>query len=195
MTARTRRAVLAAPLLSVTAALLTACSIPNMSAPVAITPPATPTHVASPASPDLSGAGASEVFRVGSDGKLVPGRRAPTSGDTRAQVTQALSQLTAGPDGAEQSRGLSSAIPPGLSVMLVRLIGPQAIVDIKGTDPGPATEEARLATAQVVLTLTSIPSVDSVLLTRNGNPRAVLPDGELTQLPMTRQDVAALLQQ
>jgi len=195
VTARTRRAVLAAPLLSVTAVVLAACSIPNMSSPVAITPVATPTRTTAPATPDLSGAGGSELYLVGSDGKLVPVRRAPTSGGTKSQVEQALGQLTAGPDGDEQARGLTSAIPPGLSVMLVRLIGSQAIVDIKGTDPGPATEEARLATAQVVLTLTSIPTVDSVLLTRNGRPQAVLPDGELTQLPMTKEDVAALVQQ
>jgi spore germination protein GerM len=175
--------------------VLVGCGIPNMSTPVAITAAATPTRATAPASPDLSGPGGSELFLVGSDGKLVPVRRAPTSGDTHSQVEQALSHLTAGPDGDEQARGLTSAIPPGLQVMLVRLIGSQAIVDIKGTDPGPATEEARLATAQVVLTLTSIPSVDSVLLTRNGHPQAVLPDGELTQLPMTKDDVAALMQQ
>ena len=117
------------------------------------------------------------------------------AGDTTAQVTQVLSQLTAGPDPDEQSRGLSSAIPPGLSVMLEGVDGSKAIVDIEGTDPGPATEEARLATAQVVLTLTSLPQVDSVLLKRNGQPHAVLPDGELTEQPLTREDVVSLLQQ
>jgi spore germination protein GerM len=194
VTKATRRAALVGSALFV-AALLTACGIPNMSAPVAITPVATATRTASPASPDLTGPGGSELFLVGSDGKLVPVRRAPTSGDAKAQVEQALSQLTAGPDGDEQARGLTSAIPPGLSVMLSRMVGPQAVVDIRGSDPGPATEEAKLATAQVVLTLTSIPAVDSVLLTRNGQPQAVLPDGELTDRPMTRADVAALLQQ
>jgi hypothetical protein len=195
MTRRGAPRAVATQVLCVAALLLTACSIPNMSEPVAITPASTPTRAAAPSSQDLIGPGGSELFLVGADAKLVPVRRSPVTGDTKTLVTKALSQLTGGPDQSEQSRGLSSAIPPGLSVMLVRLIGTQAIVDVKGTDPGPATEEARLATAQVVLTLTSIPQVDSVLLTRNGRPQAVLPDGELTQLPITRDDVASLLQQ
>jgi Sporulation and spore germination len=176
--------------------LLTACGIPNMSEPAAVSTLATPTRPASAASsyPTTTGRGP-EVYLVGSDARLVPVRHVPASGDVAAMATQALSQLTAGPDPDEQARGLSSAIPPGLSVMLVRLKGPLAIVDVKGTDPGPATEEAKLATAQVVLTLTSIPGVDSVLLTRNGVPQAVLPDGELTQLPISREDVAGLLKQ
>ena len=177
-------------------ALLAACSIPNMAEPVAITPAETPVRTAVPASPGASGlVDASEVFLVDGGGRLVPVHRAPASGDTTAQVTQVLSQLTAGPDPDEQSRGLSSAIPPGLSVMLEGVVGSRAVVDIEGTDPGPATEEARLATAQVVLTLTSLPQVDSVLLKRNGQPHAVLPDGELTEQPLTREDVVSLVQQ
>jgi spore germination protein GerM len=45
-----------------------------------------------------------------------------------------------------------------------------------------------------VLTLTALPGVVSVLLTRNGRPlEATLPDGELTALPMTKQDFAVLV--
>jgi len=177
------------------AVALASCGIPNMADPERITPPPTPrgVPVATPSNLSVVG-GAAELFLVGADNKLAAVRRAPIAGDTQALVSQTLSQLTAGPDEEERARGLSSAIPPGLTVQLVRLIGTQAIVDIGGTDPGPAAEEARLATGQVVLTLTAIPQVDSVLLTRNGRPlEAVLPDGVLTELPLTRDDFMVLV--
>jgi spore germination protein GerM len=190
-----RQTFVAAGLSVLAAVVLAACGIPNMAKPVAFSPP-TPSPAAASPSPRLTSTGAAaEIYLVGPAGKLVPVRRDNVVGDVSSQATEVLSQLTAGPDQQDLARGLSSAIPPGLTVMLVRLSGQLAVVDLKGTDPGPATDEARLATAQVVLTLTSIPPVSQVLLTRNGVPQAVLPDGELTQLPMTRDDVSALLQQ
>jgi spore germination protein GerM len=181
--------------LALVAVVVASCGIPNMADPAPMTQPPTASRapVTTPSNLSVVG-GAAELFLVGADNMLVAVRRPPIAGDTHALVTQTLSQLTSGPDDEERARGLSSAIPPGLTVQLVRLIGTQAIVDIGGTDPGPAAEEARLATGQVVLTLTAIPQVDSVLLTRNGRPlEAVLPAGVLTELPLTRDDYMVLL--
>jgi len=193
---RTAAATLAAAVLAATGALVTACGIPNMDTAEQITPPSTPTHspVVSPTDLDVVG-GAAVLYLVGDDGRLVLVRRGPIAGDTRALVGQTLQELTSGPDQDERDRGLSSAIPPGLTLTPVRLIGSQAVVDIGGTDPGPAADQARLVTGQVVLTLTALPQIDSVLLTRNGRPlEAVLPDGELTELPLTREDFTVLVQ-
>jgi spore germination protein GerM len=182
--------------MGLSAALLAGCGIPNMDEAAKVSPPSTPTHAPAPSPNPSAVGGPSVVYLVGSDGRLVLVHGQPIAGDTSALVTQTLSQLTAGPDQVDRDRGLSSAIPPGLTVKLVKLIGGQAVVDIGGTDPGPAADQARLATGQVVLTLTALPQVDSVLLTRNGRPTgAVLPDGELTQLPLTRADYMVLVQQ
>ena len=191
---RTTTGVLAAGVLALSGALVAGCGIPNMGAAERITPPPTPSRAPVTTPTDLNVVGGPAVlYLVGSDNKLVLVRRGPIAGGTRELVTQTLGELTAGPDQVERDRGMASAIPPGLTLTLVRLIGSNAVVDIGGTDPGPAADQAKLAIGQVVLTLTAIPQVDSVLLTRNGRPlEAVLPDGELTELPLTREDFTVL---
>jgi hypothetical protein len=52
-----------------------------------------------------------------------------------------------------------------------------------------------LAVAQVVLTVTSVPGVDSVLVTRDGAPVELpLPGGALTSGPVTGRDYISLVE-
>ncbi len=54
-------------------------------------------------------------------------------------------------------------------------------------------EQSPLAVAQIVLTATSVPAVERVVLTRQGEPlEAQLPDGGLTTAPLAAQDYAEL---
>ena len=54
-----------------------------------------------------------------------------------------------------------------------------------------ASDSNRLEVAQIVLTATSVPGVDAVLLELAGEPiEAPLPDGELADRPLTAQDYA-----
>lgn len=175
--------------------VLVACGIPNMVDPVAISPVTTPSRVAQGSGSGVAiTGGSSRLFFVVGDDRLHGVDRGPLTGTVRAQVTQVLSELTGGPDGEELAAGLSSAIPPGLTLRLVELDGSQAIVDVEGTDPGPGGNQAHLVAGQVVLSLTALPAIDSVLLTRNGQPHgSALPDGELTTKPLTRDDYTVLV--
>lgn len=102
-----------------------------------------------------------------------------------APLPHALTALSAGPDRDRRPRGLGTAIPPGLSVAVTRLDRGTATVDLRG-EPVPAGEQGPLAVAQIVLTATSVPTVDRVLLTRDGAPlEAPLPDGGLAAAPLT----------
>ncbi len=176
---------------------LSGCGLPTMDEPAAIDQAGVPDHAAAGSQTQSRPAagGTADLFFVSGENMLRPVRRAPVSADTQQAIAQTLAQLVAGPDATERKAGLSSAIPPGLTLKLVSLVDGQAVVDLEGSDPGPAADQAHLATGQVVLTLTAMPLVDSVLLTRNGRPlEAALPDGELTALPLTEQDFSVLLQ-
>jgi spore germination protein GerM len=175
---------------------LAGCGLPTMSEPAAIDQAAVPTPAARGSHSDsLLPGGTAELYFVSGERMVRAVRRAPVAGNAAQVIERTLAQLVSGPDETERSAGLSSAIPPGLTLTLVKLSGGLAVVDIVGTDPGPAADQAHLATAQVVLTLTALPLVDSVMLTRNGRPlEAALPDGELTALPLTERDFTVLVQ-
>jgi spore germination protein GerM len=67
-------------------------------------------------------------------------------------------------------------------------------VDIGGAAEAPSGRESRTAVAQIVLTATSLPEVEGVLLTRAGTPvEAPLPSGELTSAPLSAADYAGFL--
>ncbi|MFI5099853.1 MAG: GerMN domain-containing protein [Actinomycetes bacterium] len=180
----------------VAALVLSGCGLPTMDAPAAITQAALPTRTAqSQAGGPVTPGAPAELFFVSRGQKLQAVRREHVSGTPEQLIDQTLQQLVAGPDDTELSAGLSTAIPPGLTLRLASLTDGSAVVDLMGTDPGPAADQAHLATGQVVLTLTALPMVDSVLLTRNGRRlEAALPDGELTALPLTERDFAVLVQ-
>ena len=67
-------------------------------------------------------------------------------------------------------------------------------IDLGGDAEAPAGQESRRAVAQIVLTATSLPEVEEVLLTRDGEPvDAPLPSGELTSQPLSAADYEPLL--
>lgn len=130
------------------------------------------------------------VFLV--DGKqLVPVRRAlePPVG-----AVALIDAIADGPTAEEQARGLRTALssPPKITSATVDRTG-HLRVDL-ARDPAEAgAAEQVLAFGQVVLSLTSLPSIRSVVFRVGGQPLQVpRGDGSLTTSPLTRQDYAQL---
>jgi spore germination protein GerM len=106
-----------------------------------------------------------------------------------------LDALGLGPPPAEFEAGVRTAVPTNLVVRFRK--GAVATVDLdaelfRGIDPG----NQRHAVAQIVLTLTRLPGIDSVLFTVGGDPLSVYQrNDELTEPgePVTREDYEELL--
>lgn len=181
----------------VTAALLAACGAPVAGPPVTITAvPYDLTRPAGPASatPDPGGTARPYVYLV-RDQVLVPVRvPGPRPTDPSGAVAEVLGQLTEGPSERDRLAGLSTALGPGTTITLTDLSRGVARVDLSAGDQAPAASRVPLAVAQVVLTVTSVPGVDAVLVTRDGDPVELpLPGGALTASPVTAADYVALL--
>src|SRR5262249_38683154 len=87
--------------------------------------------------------------------------------------------------------GLSSALPSGASLVLVRTADSVAVIDLRVDQPPP---EQTIVLAQIVLSATTVPGVDAVLLTLNGKRiNAPLANGAHTSRPLTRTDYRGLL--
>ena len=113
--------------------------------------------------------------------------------DTAEAVRSVLEWLSSGPSDAQRDAGLTTALGPDTSVRLSALEGTLARIDLAAGDQVPAPARVPLAVAQVVLTVTSVPGVDSVLLSRDGTPVELpLPGGALTDQPVTARDYLSL---
>jgi spore germination protein GerM len=129
------------------------------------------------------------------DSALVPVKASATDlADPARTIGEVLAQLAEGPSEADRSAGLSTAL--GLDTVF-RLAGFEAGVariDIAAGEQLPSSSRVPLAVAQVVLTATSVPGVDSVLISRDGTPVELpLPGGALTAGPVTGRDYAELV--
>lgn len=126
---------------------------------------------------------------------LVPVEAAPPRpADTQATLAAVLEQLSTGPSETDRSAGLSTALGPDTRIRLERLGGGVAHIDVSAGDQVPSPARVPLAVGQIVLTSTSVPQVDAVLVTRDGSPvQLPLPGGALTSAPVTAQDYAELI--
>lgn len=124
------------------------------------------------------------VFLADADGKLQEVRRQVTTPMTVAKVVEAL---LAGPSETESSR-LATAITSGTELLgiegpsegLVTVDLSRDVLDITG-------RQQILALAQVVWTVTALPSVDRVLFEFEGEPTEVQNgNGTLTSSPLSR---------
>ncbi|GAA2164514.1 GerMN domain-containing protein [Pedococcus bigeumensis] len=192
-----RRVGLALSLAAV-ATVSSACGVPDHGPPVTITK--VPYDLTRPepkktGAPTASATARPYVYLV-RDEALVPVPSSVTEvGDRAAAVTSVLSQLTEGPSEQDRTAGLSTALGPDTPVHLARLEGSVARIDIATGDQVPPASRVPLAVAQVVLTVTSVPGVDSVLVTRDGAPVELpLPGGALTSGPVTGRDYISLVE-
>lgn len=140
---------------------------------------------------------ATSVFLVDNDDYLVEVRR-QLPGEVRGEVRVAIGSLLTPPTEIEVNSGLSTAIPP--SVSLRGVVGPEdglVTIDLRsgateGTDGSP--EISRLAFAQLVYTADAVPGVDRVLFQVDGQAREVpTGEGQSTAEPLSTDDYRQFL--
>lgn len=106
-------------------------------------------------------------------------------------LQELLDTLAVGPDASDRQRGLSTALPPTTRLTVTELVGDLATVDLSF---GQVPPDQTTAIAQIVLTATSVPGVNRLLLTFDGEPlEAPLASGAQTGRPLTRSDYLPLL--
>ena len=179
-------------------AVLAGCGVPTGGEPSTIAPTDVPYGLASPSpsptptAPPEAKVDASRVHWVTADNVLVPRVREVGGATRRDRLAYLLEQLAAGPTRDEREEQLSTALPPEVRISVTGMDGGTATIDLDGFAQAPAGVSGRRAVAQIVLTATSVPGVEAVLLELAGEPiEAPLPAGELTARPLTEQDYAA----
>ncbi|MCF6746423.1 hypothetical protein E9529_19530 [Blastococcus sp. KM273128] len=172
------------------------CGVPSGSGPTTIAPSDVPYGLAAPspapsAAPSAVPGEVGWAYLVGPDEALVPRARDSGSGSVEDRLADLLTGLAAGPTGEERAEGLSSALPSGTTLEVSGIDGGTATIDLAGVSP---LSSGRRAVAQIVLTAASLPGVDAVLLTSDGEPvEAPLPSGALTDEPLLPADYAVFL--
>ncbi len=134
------------------------------------------------------------VFWVAGGERLAPATTGASCEDGVAEVVEVLlDALADGPEEGARSAGRSTAVPPASSLRLVELADGVATVSLDSATLVSA-DRLPLAVGQVVLTVTSAPSVRQVRLRVDGEQVQVpLPGGALTPRAVSGDDYAALL--
>ena len=126
----------------------------------------------------------------GKDLRLVD--RSVVAEGRQGRVDSALTALVGGPDSSEQSRGLTTLVPPDT------ILDPELERHRTTVDLTLATTAAnqQLAVGQIALTVLAVPGVRSVRFTVAGSPVSVpLPDGSRSKGPVKRHDYVKVLPQ
>ena len=128
------------------------------------------------------------------DDHLIPEPASEQCGQPLGPVIQGLlAQLSRGPSDEARDHGLSTAIPAESRLTLSEISAGTAQIDFEAA-VAISAELLPSAVGQIVLTVTSVPDVDSVILLRDGEPvQAPLPGGALSSEPVSEQDYRELL--
>lgn len=180
------------------ALVLAGCGVPTGGTPSTIAAEDVPYGLASPsasptptATPEASTVTA-WVHWIGAAEAVVPRQREVSGTTRRERLSSLLDQLAAGPTEAEKDEQLSTALPPRIRLTVAGFEDGTATIDLEVQTQELAGVSGRRAVAQIVLTATSVPGVQAVLLELSGEPiEAPLPAGALTAGPLTAQDYAA----
>jgi hypothetical protein len=181
-------------------ALLASCGVPTGGAPSTVAPSDVPYGLAAPGSRPSAAPSAPPradpawAYLLGADEALVPRARDTGAGTLEDRLGALLSALAAGPTEEERNDGLSTALPPGVELSVAGIDGGTATIDLSGPARLPSGVASRRAVAQIVLSATSLPGVEAVLLSSGGEPvEAPLPSGALTDAPLSPADYAVFL--
>ncbi|MEU0312419.1 GerMN domain-containing protein [Nocardioides sp. NPDC006273] len=194
-TARTSWAALLAGLLL---AGTPACGVPSSDEVQTVDPAEVPYHLlddAAAVEPGAAhGAAGPRLYWVNGEDRLVSRPTASFCSETVDGVAEKiLSQLGGGPSQVDLASGLGTALPPEGWLELVEISDRTAHLRIS-TDDTIATNRVVLATAQTVLSLTSIPGVDRVKMEYDAEPLQVpKSSGELADGPLRHADYRSLL--
>ena len=194
---RLRRAV-ALPVALTGLVVLAGCGVPRDDAPRVVpagqVDPRLLAQSSPTGTPSPTGSSAYDVAFVTPDDTLLLRRRPVSPGPALQQVAQLLDALATGPDDAEHDRGLSTALPSDARLRLTALANGNAVVAIEGGTKDADPRRLPLSVAQVVLTLTSHPDVDTVSITRDGRlVEAPVPGTGIVHRALTAADYQSLL--
>ena len=164
--------------------------IPQADLPSPLRSEGTP-HPSAPVTAD-PGDAAMLIYFVRAD-RLVGLPREMSGRSVGERLRAALSALTAGPSEKEQAAGVTTAFPSGLDLEISAVQGHRVVLGLNGETDGRSAVDSILTVGQVVLSLTSVPSIDEVAFVRDGVAvEALLPGGALTAEPLTAADYAKL---
>jgi hypothetical protein len=192
---RTSRAAVAAGLLSLVVA---SCGVPDDDAVRTVDPAEVPYHLLDDTEAVPSGAASSatgpRLYWVDAQDRLVGRPAAAVCARTvRGVAKDVLDQLGDGPSSRDLDAGLGTAVPPERWLELVALTDRTVHLRVSADDPI-GTNRVVLATAQTVLSLTSIPGVDRVKIEYDAGPLQVpRSSGELADGPLRHDDYRSLL--
>lgn len=168
--------------------LLAGCGITAQSEPQVLNPASVPYRLLSPtgATPAPSGTQQEIIYLVHRN-TLVPARRQVPTAPTAATV---LKDLLNGPTTAEQTAGLTTALPdPSSTTISVHVTAGNAAVTVGPGITSSGRSDQVLAFGQIVKTLTAVPGITTVTFTSAGHSLAVpRGDGSLTRQPLHTTD-------
>jgi spore germination protein GerM len=174
---------------------LVGCGVPVQNDPVPVQPGAVPSQLQEtgptgpPPASTVPGRSSLQINFVRND-QLVSLRR-PAPDSDRLQAV--LDDLIAGPTELEQANGVTTALPPNATLSIANVDDSHVTLELSGDTEGRSATENVLAVGQIVLSVTALPTVDSVTFARNGVPvEALLADGALTTQPLTAADYQSL---
>ena len=167
--------------LLVAALLLTGCGVGAEDRPEPVTTAAAPVVTTGNGSP-AAGPRLTVFFVRGA--RLTPVERRTNATTTAA----ALDQLVEGPTRTEVRTGIRTALPPEVGGVDQVLPDGVAIVSVTRGFTGITGGNQLLAVAQIVWTLTDLPSVSTVRFVVEGTPVEVPTDGGLTDRAVGRDD-------
>ncbi|MBZ5740649.1 GerMN domain-containing protein [Nocardioides mangrovi] len=197
---RRRTRCAAAAVLVAASLTLSACGLPGDGSVHRVDDGEVPYHLLESGSAGAPAAGAAGgparapvVFWVAGE-RLVPEATDDTCGDDPGAVVEGLLHtLATGPSDDARANGRSSAVPPDSGLEMAGLADGVVEVDIE-PETSLSADRLPVAVGQIVLTVTSAPGVRSVVLVTDGEPAKVpLPDGALTEGPVTAEDYGDLL--
>lgn len=177
-----------------------ACSIAPQDSPQTLRPPAdAPAAGLDPSGPGTSAeqvdVRATVYFVTDTDELVAVARQIPVAGDAGEQLGAVLASLIDGPSDDDTDAGLRSAVPPTTSVRSVVVDESVATIDLSSDFASIGGPDELLAVGQFGLTATTFPGVRAVRLRLEGAPIDIpLPDGALTDEPVTLGQFSSLLQ-
>lgn len=178
---------------------LSACGVPSQDQPVVIDPTSVPNGLLATAEPEAESTPTPTpparpvTYFVEAD-HLVGVERDLPAGTLQLRVAGAIHTLLTGPSEAEQAAGLGTAIPNGLLLTVAKVHDGEATIELTGELRNYPTTDNVLATAQIVLTATSQPTINRVRLTRDGKAvGAPLIGGTLKDTALTAADYEPLI--
>ncbi len=200
-----RRRVGAAVAVSLLA--LTGCGVPTGGEVEMIEPAALPSGLIDPATPtpapselpsqtplETAGPGEPGIYLVdGETSLLVQFPREVRALSTEGMLNAILQALAAGPTPEELASGITTNIPPRMTIAVTDLSGDLVTIDLTA-DQLPSSGQGTSAVAQIVLSATTVPGVNRVMLSVDGAVVvAPLTEGQVTDQPLTEEDYQSLI--